>query len=80
MLQSLRYIFRSFSLPLVVFLLFSFFFLLFFVLIFFVCVFFSVMVNVFQSPISGVSCILANNWAELFCPWRGGGHLFEGGC
>ena len=41
--------------------------------------FFSVMVNVFQSPISGVSCILANNWAELFCPWRGGGTYLKAG-
>ena len=31
------------------------------------------MVNVFGTLMSGVSCILANNWAKLFCLSRGGG-------
>ena len=77
---SLRYIFRSFSLPLVVFLLFLvFLFLSLFSLVVgynFVVCFFLVMVYVFRTVISGMSCTLANNWAKIFCTcWGGGTYL-----
>ena len=62
---SLRYIFRSFSLPLVIFVLFLVFsFLSLFSFVFgfnFFCLFLLAMVNVFGALISEVSCILANN-------------------
>ena len=72
---SLRYIFRSLSLPLAVFLLFLvFLFLPLFSLVvgynFFVCFF---LPNVFGTVISGMSYTLANNWAILFCTGGGGG-------
>ena len=77
---SLRYIFRSFSLPLVVFLLFLVFLFLplfsFVVGYNFFCFFFLVMVYVFGTVISGVSCTLANNWVKLFCTWGGGGGTY----
>ena len=37
------------------------------------------MVYVFGTVISGVSYILANNWAKLFCTWRGGGTYLKVG-
>ena len=50
------------------------FFLLFLVLIFFVCFFLSwLMFLELSYQGRGVSCILANDWAKLFCPWRGEG-------
>ena len=35
--------------------------------------FFPVIVNVFGNLISGVSCILANNWTKFFLSLQGGG-------
>ena len=79
---SLRYIFRSFPLLLLVFLLFLvFLFLSLFSLVVgfnFVCLYFLVMVNVFGTLMSGVSCILANNWANYFVFGGGGTYLNAG--
>ena len=67
---SLRYIFRSFSLPLVVFLLFL---PLFSLVVGYNFLFgFFVIVYDFGTVISGVSCTLPNNWAKLFCTLKTG--------
>ena len=60
--------FRSFSLPLV-FLSLSLFSLVSGFSFFFGCWFFFVMV--FGTLISGLLCILANNWVKFFCPQGG---------
>ena len=75
---SLRYSFRSFSLRLVVFLLF----LVFLFLSLFSLVvgynFFLVIVYDFGTVISGVSCTLPNNWAKLFVLGEGSTYLKTG--